>query len=89
LGYISSSDHTSRPLEVGERSGDLQVDRSDEVAVYSDWEGFGNSVFGNEAGQEEYSESSAASLPNTASLLGKYPHIILSVLKFYTNKIIL
>jgi hypothetical protein len=59
------------------------------VAVYTDWEGYDNSVCGNEAGQEEYRKSSAASLPNTAFLLGKSPQTKSSILKFDNKKIIL
>ncbi len=67
----------------------MQADSIDEVTVYSDWEGCGNFVSGNETGQEEYSVSSAARLPNSASLLGKSPHTILCILKFNNKKIIL
>ncbi len=74
LGKIIASEHTNVSQEVEEESSNLQVDESDEAGVYSDWEGLGDSVSGNQAGQDEDSRSSEASLPNTASLFGGPPH---------------
>ncbi len=58
--------------EVEEKSSHCEGGGTGEADVYSDWEGFGNSVHGLEVGQEENSLDYEASLPDTESLLGKF-----------------
>ncbi len=79
---MGASDHTSCSQGVREENGNLQADGSVDMGVYSDWEGFSNSVIRNGASQEEHSQSSVASLPDTASLLGKFPYDEIAILKY-------
>ncbi len=75
---MGAPDHTSGSQGVEEGIGNLQADGSDDAEVYSDWEGYGNSVSRNGAGQENHSQSYEASLPDTVSLLGKFPYDAIS-----------
>ncbi len=74
LGDTSSSEHTSGSRIV-EEGCTVLADESDEAGVDFDWEGLGDSVSEIEAHQEKDSERSEASLPDTASLHDKFPHI--------------
>ncbi len=87
MGENGASEPTSVQQEVEEGGGSSQADGSDDTGLYSNWEGFGDSVAEIEASLEEDSSSSEASLPDTASLLGKSPHIGRNIFNFSDNKI--
>lgn len=87
LGEISAFEPTSVQQEVEEESCFFQADGSDDTRLYYNSEGFVNSFAEIEASLEKDSSSSEASLPNTASLLGKSPSIGRNVFNFFDNEI--
>ncbi len=74
MGDIIASEPICISWEVEDKSSNLHVSGSDEARVISDWDGLDDFVSGNQASQDVDSGSSEASLPDTASSLGKSLH---------------
>ncbi len=87
FGENGASEPTSVQQEAEEGGGSLQADGSVDTGLYSNWEGFGDSVAEIKASLEEDSSSSEASLPDTSSLLGKSANIGRNIFNLSDNKI--